>query len=87
MSKKISKETEKTLSAVATGAVIVATLAEIVFVSKLFTLVSRGNKALKIYIEKNKKPKRKLGFRKYDDDFFDEDCFDEEYCNEDDISF
>lgn len=74
MKKALSKQEEKlTLGVLAI--VCIAVIAQMSLMAKIFKLVSRGNKALKIYIDKNKY------FEK-----FSNDDFEQEY-NDKDIPF
>ena len=86
MKKKLSKETKGIIFTATAAATAILVIAETIFASKLFTLVSRGNKALKIYIDKNKNNHKQYYIDDLDDDFFDEDEDNYKY-NEDDLSF
>ncbi|MEG1994552.1 MAG: hypothetical protein RR048_06535 [Oscillospiraceae bacterium] len=58
--------------------VVVLVIAEITLVINLFKLVSRGNKALKIYINKNKYFENLIGNKS---------CHEDEYGEDEDIPF
>lgn len=90
MKTNLTKEEKNALAIATTVAVGVGAVVEIVLASKLLTLVSRGNKALKIYIDKNKKPKRRARRNDYDydyEDFFYDDDEESNYAPNEDIPF